>query len=58
MKRACKHEFRVKVDLFLDIPLALQHRITKQRLRSKYVRIDGAGWPQSIVYCRKCGAKP
>lgn len=39
------------VDLFLDIPSRLEHRLAKCRLRSRDVRVLGAGWPSSILYC-------
>ncbi len=54
MKR-CPHEWRVKVELFLDIPLNLRHQLSKKNLRSKLVQVDGANWPKATAYCAKCG---
>jgi len=42
---------RVKVNLFLDIPHALSHRLNKQALHQKSAVIDGADWPKSVTYC-------
>lgn len=56
MKRwACRHVWRVKFELFLDIPDRLARRINKRTLREKDVRIDGASWPRARRYCEKCG---
>jgi hypothetical protein len=49
------HNMRVKVDVFLDIPAHLVHNLSKGSLRSKDVKIDGAGWDRMLVYCTKCG---
>jgi hypothetical protein len=53
----CKHAWRVKIDLFLDIPLALMHKLSKRALRSRHVRVDGVNWPKAYTYCGKCGAR-
>ncbi len=57
MKRPCKHEWRIKVELFLDIPTTLERRLNKTTLRRQDVEIDGANWPKSYVYCRRCGTR-
>lgn len=57
-RRPCKHSYRMKVNLFLDIPVDLAHRLAKKRLRLAAVRVEGADWPRAIIYCDKCGAKP
>jgi hypothetical protein len=46
MNKACRHEWREKVELFLDIPLSISHRLNKQALRSREVKIEGANWAQ------------
>jgi hypothetical protein len=46
----------MKVELFLDIPLELEHRLAKRRLRLASVRVDGANWEKATVYCAKCGS--
>jgi len=56
--KKCQHDFRMKVELFLDIPIKLAHRLNKKVLRRKSVKIDGANWPKAITYCAKCGARP
>lgn len=53
----CSHEWRVKVELFLDIPERLAHRLAKTRLRDKDVRVEGANWPKAYTYCSKCGSR-
>jgi hypothetical protein len=58
MGQKCKHTFRMKVELFLDIPVSLNHGLNKTTLRSKSVRLDGANWPKAYTYCEKCGAMP
>lgn len=55
LKKKCKHAWRIKVELFLDIPEELFHRLAKKRLRSREVRVEGANWPKSYAYCSKCG---
>lgn len=50
-----KHEWRIKVSLFLDIPARLTHQLAKKRLRSKDVKVDGADWPRARSYCATCG---
>lgn len=52
---SCQHEWRVKVELFLDIPIRLMHGLNKKRLRSRDVQLDGANWPKALIYCKKCG---
>jgi hypothetical protein len=54
----CKHDFRVKVELFLDIPLSMRNRLNKGNLRKRDVRVEGANWPTAYTYCAKCGARP
>lgn len=51
----CKHEWRIKVELFLDIDEKFFHRLNKKNLRSKNIRIEGADWPDCYAYCTKCG---
>ncbi len=51
----CLHEWRMKVELLLDIPIRLHRRLNKKRLRVKDVRIDGANWEKALIYCTKCG---
>jgi RNase P subunit RPR2 len=51
----CGSPTRIKVNLFLDIPWRYFHRITKQAIRNKDVKIDGAGWQYIRSYCSKCG---
>jgi len=55
-QKAHRHEWRIKVELFLDIPARLGHRLAKRRLRSKDVQVDGANWPKARSYCVTCGA--
>ena len=50
-----RHVWRIKVELFLDIPIGLEHLINKKTLRSRDVKIDGANWPKSYIYCATCG---
>jgi hypothetical protein len=51
----CKHDWRLKVNLFLDIPLSLESRLNKRALKSARVRVEGAGWPSALLYCAMCG---
>jgi hypothetical protein len=46
---------RIQVDLCLNIPARLLHRLSKQNLRSKDVRIEGANWPKMTMLCEDCG---
>lgn len=58
MAPLCKHmpeNGRTKVNLFLDIPFSLEHRLSKKNLRLKDVKIEGAGWDSATIYCDKCG---
>jgi len=57
-QKRCKHEFRLKVELYLDIPVELDHALSKAALRDSRVRIEGAGWPTALCYCAKCGWAP
>lgn len=43
------------VSLYLDIPFSLQHRCSKQNIRLADVKIMGANWPDSKIYCDKHG---
>lgn len=52
--RCKKSRVRVKVNLFLDIPTRLAHRLSKRNLRDRAVRVEGAGWPTMVWYC-ECG---
>lgn len=52
----CKHDWKVKVELFLDIDHdPAFHNLSKKMLRTKHVRVEGANWPKSTAYCNKCG---
>ena len=42
---------RVAVDLFLDIPMELQHGLSKMALRHAGVKVMGANWPMARQYC-------
>jgi hypothetical protein len=53
----CKHEWRIKVELFLDIPTRLERHLNKKTMREREVEIEGANWPKSYVYCRRCGTR-
>lgn len=54
--KVCAHiGLRVKVNLFLDIPSEHVRCLNKKVIRSKQVKIDGAGWDTMLVYCPKCG---
>lgn len=57
MKRKCAHRgtLRLKVSMFLDIPAIMNHGLSKTALRSKDVRSDGVDWPNSLLYCTRCG---
>ncbi len=57
MKQKCEHVFRIKVELFLDIPLSMEHRLSKKNIASKEVKVDGANWPKQMIYCEKCGCR-
>ncbi len=57
MVRPCGHVLRIKVELFLDIPASLSHRLNKKALRGRSVRVDGANWPKAYTYCEKCGMR-
>lgn len=58
-KTVCPHckkgEVRVKVELFLDIPFSLAHRLSKENLRLKDVKVEGANWPKEMLYCTHPG---
>lgn len=53
----CNHMWRIKVELFLDISVAQFHSLSKEALRSKDVRIEGANWPKAYAYCARCGVQ-
>lgn len=53
-----KGALRVILSLFLDIPLELYGRLGKQSLRRRDVKLDGAGWDASRIYCAACGWMP
>jgi len=55
--RCKKGSIRVKVNLYLDIPLSLMNRLSKRNLRSRDVKVEGANWPEELLYCtnHKCG---
>ncbi len=53
-----KGTLRLMVSLFLDIPLELYARLSKKNLRRKDVKLDGAGWDSSRLYCASCGWLP
>lgn len=53
--RCGRDTLRVKVNLFLDIPQALAHNLSKGDLRAKSVRVEGADWPKSVTYCEGLG---
>lgn len=55
MAKRCRHTWRMKVNLFLDIDIKLRNRLSKRALRSKLVSVDGAGWDKALTYCSKCG---
>ena len=46
---------RMKVNLFLDIPTTLERRLSKGALRTRDVRVEGAGWDRALYYCNACG---
>jgi hypothetical protein len=46
---------RIKVSLFLDVPVMMSHRLSKTALRDKRVRVDGADWPRCLWYCERDG---
>ncbi len=46
---------RCHVSLFLEIPMAVMHHITKTTIRRKDVQFQGAGWPTSTLTCLRCG---
>ena len=50
-----KGRIRVKVELFLDIPLGMWHRLSKKNLRSREVKLEGANWPKELLYCTQPG---
>ena len=45
----------MKVNLFLDIPTTLERRLSKGALRTRDVRVEGAGWDRALYYCNACG---
>jgi uncharacterized protein YbaR (Trm112 family) len=47
----CKRPLRVKVEKFLDIPVSLYGKLSKQAMRSKDVRSEGTNWPKASLYC-------
>jgi hypothetical protein len=47
----CKRPLRVKVEMFLDIPVAKWGQLSKEALRSKDVVSDGVNWPRAAFYC-------
>ena len=49
-----KGEVRIKVNLFIDIPLELHHRVSKSNLRNREIKVEGAGWPTCTWYCTRC----
>lgn len=53
-KKCKKGSIRIKVNLYLDIPIELHHRLSKTNLRSKDIQIEGAGWPTCTWYCTRC----
>lgn len=50
----CNNSTRMLVDLFLDIPSSLNHGLNKKALSTKEVKIIGANWEGSHIYCT-CG---
>lgn len=50
----CNNCTRTLVDLFLDIPSSLNHGIGKKVISTKEVKIMGADWEGSCIYCT-CG---
>ena len=53
----CLHVWRVKVELFLDIPPYLVHALSKRSLRDIGVVVEGANWPKAVSYCTLCGTR-
>lgn len=49
--RCRRNTLRVMVDLFIDIPASMQHNVSKTKLRSRAVRVDGARWECATTYC-------
>lgn len=45
---------RCKVEALLDIPAHLEHQLTKFRMRSREVHLDGVNWPKARLYCTSC----
>jgi hypothetical protein len=46
---------RVRVDLFLDIPGNAWRRLSKQRIRARDIRFEGARWEAASFHCKKHG---
>lgn len=60
-KKPCAHRLaRVKVNLFLDIPVRLAHRLSPatvaREIASGVIQQDGADWEGGLTYCPSCGA--
>lgn len=52
--RCKKVRLRQQVSVFVECDLE-NHSLNKKGMRSKDVKILGAGWPTASVYCPKCG---
>lgn len=54
-KQKHKHKWKFQTNIFVELPLSVFHKLTKQSLRSKDVKIMGVDWPRvRILYCN-CG---
>lgn len=54
----CKRNtVRIQVSLYLDIHPRVYGRLSKKNLRTRDVRVQGAGWPTMVLYCTRveCG---
>lgn len=52
-KKCKKGEIRQQVSIYVDLP-ADYFALNKKGIRSKKVKILGAGWPTATLYCTKC----
>lgn len=51
----CKRgRLRQQVSVFCDLDVE-NNNLSKQGIRAKDVKILGAGWPQAVWYCPRCG---
>ena len=49
----CKTPMRMQVEVFVDAPMSMNHRLPKRALRSGEVKVLGVAWDRMSWYCPK-----